>query len=109
MPYGGYRTYGGFAWKGCWDKKTQRYVTQIKGKTYRIAKMVCEAFHGPAPSEDACVLHKNEDSRDNTETNLIWGTQKENLNYPLFKQYATQACPIKMQGVKFESTRKVYV
>jgi hypothetical protein len=31
-------------------------------------------------------MHVDEDSRNNKPTNLKWGTQKQNLNFPGFKQ-----------------------
>lgn len=79
MPHGGLRKYGGVAWVGTWAKKEGRFTMNFRGKTYRIARMVCEAFHGPAPFPDAIAMHKDEDARHNREDNLRWSTQKENL------------------------------
>ena len=53
----------------------------------KVHRLVCEAFHGPAPSENSVVIHINEDSLDNRAENLRWGTQKENLNMPRFIEY----------------------
>ena len=43
-----------------------------------IHKIVCQAFHGPKPSEEAQVRHLNGIHRDNRAENLRWGTAKEN-------------------------------
>lgn len=53
----------------------------------KIHRLVCEAFHGPAPFEGAVVIHIDEDAHNNRPANLKWGTQKENLNAPGFKAY----------------------
>lgn len=53
----------------------------------KIHRLVCEAFHGPAPFPRAVVIHLNEDAHDNRPENLKWGTQKENLNMPSFLEY----------------------
>lgn len=86
MPRGGFRTYGGTAHPGVWAKKCRRYIIIIKGKTYKIASLVCEAFHGARPAKMVC-MHLDENSRNNAASNLSWGTQKENLNAPGFKAY----------------------
>jgi hypothetical protein len=85
MPGGGVRQYGGFARSGCWDGT--RFIYVHKGKTYKVARLVCEAFHGPAPDGKPVCMHLDEDSRNNTPPNLRWGTQKENLNAPGFIEY----------------------
>jgi HNH endonuclease len=87
MPYGGTRMYGGKPRRGCWDG--DRYVINIKGLryTFKVARLVCEAFHGPPPLGKPCVLHRDENPRNNRPENLMWGTQKENLNAPGFLVY----------------------
>lgn len=89
MPHGGKRIYGGKEWFGVWAKDTRRYIVSYKGKTYKVARLVCEAFHGPQPLPypDSVVIHINENSRDNRAENLKWGSQKENLNCDGFKAY----------------------
>lgn len=52
-----------------------------------MARLVCEAFHGPAPSTDSVCMHLDENARNNAPTNLQWGTQKENLNATGFLEY----------------------
>ena len=53
----------------------------------KVHRLVCEAFHGPAPFPKAVVIHLDENALNNRPENLKWGTQKENLNMPKFKEY----------------------
>ena len=53
----------------------------------KVHQLVCEAFHGPKPFDDAVVIHLDEDAHNNRPENLKWGTQKENLNMPRFLEY----------------------
>jgi len=85
MPNGSSRQYGGFARKGSWDGA--RYIFQWKGKTYKVGRLVCEAFYGKPPFKRAVCMHIDENSRNNLPSNLKWGTQKENLNAPGFIKY----------------------
>ena len=48
----------------------------------KVHQLVCEAFHGPKPFQNAVVVHLDEDALNNRAENLKWGTQKENLNAP---------------------------
>ena len=57
------------------------------GKNHRISRLVCEAFHGPAPFPRAVVLHEDDDETNNKPENLSWGTQKQNLNTDKFLAY----------------------
>ena len=79
------KQYGGYARKGSWDG--DRYIFQWQSKTYKVARLVCEAFHGPAPEGKNVCMHLDENSRNNVPDNLGWGTQKENLNAPGFIEY----------------------
>lgn len=82
MPHGGMKTYGGEPHFGVWSPTDNRYILRYRGKTYKIARLVCEAFHGPAPAGRPVCMHLDEDSRNNRPGNLAWGTQRENLNAP---------------------------
>ena len=84
---GGLRTlYGGFQTAGQWDGC--RFIYARRGfKTLKVARLVCEAFHGTPPQSDSVCMHMDEDSRNNRPDNLAWGTQKENLNAPGFLHY----------------------
>lgn len=84
LPNGGTRQYGGEPTFGQWDGS--RYVYVLKGKSYKAHRLICEAFHGPAPDGAVC-MHLDENSRNNRPENLAWGTQKENLNAPGFIRY----------------------
>lgn len=87
MPHGGFRKYGGIPGWGQEQDKSRRRIFVYKGKTYKVHRLVCEAFHGPAPFTRAVVMHINEDVSDNRAKNLKWGSQKENLNAPGFLDY----------------------
>jgi len=89
MPYGGYRQYGGQPHFGVWNKQDGRFIIMHKGKTYKIARLVCEAFHGAPPEDKPVCMHLDENAANNNESNLQWGTQKENLNMPSIKEYHT--------------------
>lgn len=65
----------------------QYYGILHRGKNYKVHRLICEAFHGEAPSGAHVVIHINEDALDNRPENLRWGTQKENLNSPGFIDY----------------------
>lgn len=82
MPHGGSRQYGGQPHFGTWNKGDGRFITVHKGKTYKIAQLVCEAFSGPKPFPSAVCMHLDENAANNRPNNLQWGTQKENLNAP---------------------------
>jgi hypothetical protein len=86
MPYGGNRFYGGNITLGTWNKT--RYVIFIKGYgNKKVARLICEAFHGSPPFPNAVCMHIDENARNNRPDNLRWGTQKENLNFPGFIAY----------------------
>jgi len=42
-------------------------------------RLVCSAFHGPAPGGKPWVLHNDGDVTNNHESNLRWGSPRENL------------------------------
>jgi HNH endonuclease len=88
MPNGqGTRSYGGEVTFGVWNKQDGRFIINIRGRTYKIARLVAEAFHGPAPFDGAVVMHLDENATNNRASNLKWGTQKENLNADGFIAY----------------------
>ncbi len=87
MPNGGTRFYGGEPHFGVWNKADGRFQFFYKGKTYKVAPLVCEAFNGVKPSDDAVCMHIDENAANNRPSNLAWGTQKENLNARAFVEY----------------------
>ena len=87
MPGGGFRHYGGQPNWGVWNKQDGRFITVHKGHTYKVHRLVCEAFHGPGHASKPVVMHLDENAANNRANNLQWGTQKENLNAPGFLEY----------------------
>ena len=84
-PRAGNKQWGGVPTHGSWDGF--RYIWRAHGKTFKVARLVCEAFNGPPPFDGAVCMHQDENSSNNAPTNLAWGTQKENLNAPGFIEY----------------------
>lgn len=97
MPHGGTRFYGGDPHIGQWDGV--RYIIVHKGKSYKIARLVCEAFNG-APLPGQVCMHLDEDARNNRSDNLQWGTQKENLNAVGFIAYCKSRTGINSPTIK---------
>ena len=87
MPRGGLRQYGGQPHFGVWNKQDGRFCLIFKHKTYKVHRLVCEAFHGAPPTDNPVCMHCDENSANNRPDNLAWGTQKENLNAPAVKAY----------------------
>jgi hypothetical protein len=69
---------------GSWDGS--RYLYVLHRRTYKVARLVCEAFNGPSLPGQVC-MHLDENARNNRPENLRWGTQRENLNAPGFLAY----------------------
>ena len=78
---------GGQPHFGVWNKKDARFIIVHKSKTYKIARIVCEAFHGKPTKSNPICMHIDENAANNRADNLQWGTQKENLNAPGFIKY----------------------
>lgn len=91
MPHGGLRTYTvqphfGYNVGARTGAKARRMISRVRGKTVKVHRLICEAFHGtPAPGQE--VLHADECGTNNVPSNLSWGTRKENLNAPGFLAY----------------------
>lgn len=97
---GGVRRAGGKPITGSWAAGQQRYIYKVRryNKNYKIARLVCEAFHGPPTEGRTDCMHLDENPRNNRPENLRWGTRKENLNMPGIKDYHRNACRQKMTG-----------
>lgn len=50
---------------------------ETRGRTVQVHDLVCTAFHGPRPTADHRVLHRNQDRRDNHPENLQWASPAE--------------------------------
>jgi hypothetical protein len=97
LPNGGTRKHGGVARAGASCASDPRPVLVFRGKTYRISKLICEAFHGPKPFPKAVVMHIDDDVQNNAEDNIKWGTQKENLNTEKYLAYRRSRKGIKLR------------
>lgn len=94
MPHGGTRIRSLAPTDGCIsyavrNSAYRRKVFRFRGKTYKIHRAVCEAFHGAPPFAGAVVMHLDEDGLNNAPSTLRWGTQRENLNAEKFR---TERC-----------------
>jgi HNH endonuclease len=87
MPNGSDRPYGGQPHFGVWAKDVGRFIIRIRGRTYKVHRLITEAFHGRPPFDDAVAMHIDENAANNRPSNLRWGTQKENLNADGFLAY----------------------
>lgn len=98
LPNGGFRAYMpeprlGQVAKSHKSAKHEYYIIMVKRydgnrqSPRKVHQLVCEAFHGPRPFDNAVVMHLDEDALNNRPENLQWGTQKENLNAPGFRAY----------------------
>jgi hypothetical protein len=56
------------------------FADRKRGLPVLVHRLVCEAFHGPAPFLSACALHWRNDLSDNTPANVRWGSQAENMH-----------------------------
>lgn len=98
-----------------WSEKSQRYLSLIGGKfgskrvnlsvdgrrygSVGVHRLVCEAFHGPAPEGKPWALHRNGDAGDNRPENIYWGTPQENvddmMHHGTHRSQSKTQCPAK--------------
>lgn len=66
-----------------------RMIIRIEslGKTFKPARLVCEAFHGLAPDGKNIAMHGDDNPANNKPGNLSWGTSKQNLNASQFIRF----------------------
>jgi len=50
------------------------------GKFLPIHRLVCEAWNGPPPFEDAQALHRDDNRVRNVPLNIYWGTAQDNAD-----------------------------
>lgn len=79
-----------------WSDKSQLFLSPIAGRrgywrvnlseggvrvnAVGIHRLVCEAFHGPAPEGKPWALHRDGDPGNNVPENLYWGDPQDNVN-----------------------------
>ena len=61
--------------------RTGYYYTTLDCGTMLVHRIICEAFHGPPPSPDSVVNHKDENRGNNDEQNLEWLSFADNVRY----------------------------
>jgi len=111
MPYGGERTYAGKATYGCKVKTSglfpyrMIYRCESLKKTFKVHRLVCEAFHGLPPFEDSVVMHIDDNPLNNRPENLKWASQKENLNSKQFINYRKSQVGINSTYQKWRRTQ----
>lgn len=110
LPNGGYRAYMPAPRDGCvtrskTEAKHEYRNIGIGGRVYKVHQLICAAFHGPRPFDNAVVLHIDENALNNSADNLKWGTQKENLNAPGFRAYCASRVGDKSQRAKWAASR----
>ena len=93
MPHGGTRLYKSEPRFGQITQSTKDARHLYFGMLYygigniKVHFAVCEAFHGPSPDGRRRVRHLNENGLDNRPSNLMWASQKVNLNDPDIKWF----------------------
>lgn len=55
------------------------YLVHVRGTQYRVNRLVCAAFYGPAPTQWMHAAHRNGVNKDNRSENLYWATPAENI------------------------------
>lgn len=76
------RSFVGKVLKPAANQKGYLYVCLClagKTKTGWVHRLVCEAFHGPPPTEKHQAAHRNGVKSNNSAANLYWATQLENM------------------------------
>lgn len=56
------------------------YGKNYKPKRCQVSRLVCEAFHGPPPTQEHQAAHNDGNTINNNYKNLRWATPKENSN-----------------------------
>lgn len=93
MHNGGFRAYAPKPTMGVETRSKKGAKHAYRNAVFRgvgnvkVHQLVCAAFHGEKPFDDAVVIHLDEDGVNNRPENLKWGTQKENLSAPGFREY----------------------
>lgn len=77
--------------RGNFRQIEQRHLINVNWNCYRVYHLICRSFHGPQPTNDHSVEHRNISSVDNRAENLYWATKTEqalNKNKPRLQSTA---------------------
>lgn len=113
MPYGGTRKYSsrptfGVITRASGDARHLYFSYHYRGiGNIKVHAAICEAYHGPKPSPEHGVRHKNENGLDNRPENLMWSSQKINLSDAKFRQYHADMAG-RRHLPKFEKRFEIY-
>jgi hypothetical protein len=69
-------------------------------KRFKVSRLVCEAFHGPAPEGHECA-HLDGDSLNDRASNVAWVTRSENTCHQLLHGTFAGAANLKPGNVKY--------
>ena len=73
---------GNVYWRGelipGWSYKGRVYVKTNNQAKIKRAQIVCDAWHGPRPSDKHGALHKDDNKCNDAPANLYWGTDSDN-------------------------------
>lgn len=82
-------------------------VVSLSATKVFVHRLVCMAFHGPAPFPGAQVSHEDGDQQNNTAANLIWRTPTE--NNALKKEHGTHMEGSSCPGAKINETQALII
>jgi hypothetical protein len=60
------------------DQRGKYITVTLSGRQIGLHRLVCETFHGPAPTPTHDAAHNDGNRRNNREDNLRWATRSEN-------------------------------
>ncbi|MBE35391.1 MAG: hypothetical protein CMI16_07535 [Opitutaceae bacterium] len=89
------------------SRHDNRYRVGVDGFGYLVARLVCRAFHGPAPSANHEVDHIDRDRSNSAASNLRWASKKENIaNQRNDKKLNSDGKPIFIRSLDWPPERK---
>lgn len=103
MPNGGHRITQVRPTRGQISKADKlgnyfRMIIVIRGKTYKVHRLVCLAWHGKPKDDEDLVLHLDDDGLNNHKDNLKWGDQHENLNSERFRDLMSERAEARIRA-----------
>ena len=77
---------------------------------FKVSRLVCEAFHGPAPNRPASdgksmAMHMDDNPQNNRPENLRWGSCKDNLSQEGSRARVRAAWVLRKQRMTEEKAR----